>query len=324
MRIILILLAVAAIMMLIAGCSGSRTRPWTEISDLDALDRTVWEGWLKTLAKYPSDRMPDQNGVWVDNGYGWQGPYSDLRPVPFYLSTFRVIHRGLCGSPWPMKTEGVEIFPSSGVDDRPLIGYGSPGDITAGRTEIGRLFFMDSPDEMTKSFRVEMKTRSDSDLYWVKGDDYPAFVYVDAKSAFKFVQQGGELTGAVRIYDTEGKLLREYPDVFRYLPSTFINLGQKLQTFSVEITMDDSANICSHWATALDDRTIITDSPPIQYWRGWVQVNTLKSTNFSAWFDVYIDPKVVADEIEISVGEMLTVFVPWDRPGQESIKFSRW
>ena len=81
------LLLVCLVLVIVAGCNQPEP---LEFSKLQGPLLTKWEGEMKLTVKGPSSAVPKQNGLWVDNGFGWQGPFNPMRPVPFYAPNFRI------------------------------------------------------------------------------------------------------------------------------------------------------------------------------------------------------------------------------------------
>lgn len=311
------------------------------MSDLKPDDRIVWENQLKRSVRYSSNQMPSEDGVWVDNGYGWQGPYSDQKPVLFCSPEFRVAHISLHGAYWVSKEDGANIFSDSGIDFSSVDNANHPVERRViNRTVVGKIYPLKQlTSEKVKAFQVTMQKRSKTGLYWVEGAGGVDFIYVDPKMSFKLFDRGEKLDGAVSIYDSDGKLLEQHPDMF--WKDLGIRLDKKMQKFSVEWRMDGSSTLFNHWAITMsysypilidaqgeigkaDSRWKMTEadalygtSPPDPwancYREGWVQVNLAKSTNLSAWVDVTIDPHASTPTGVIPVAiAFITITVPWD------------
>ncbi len=325
----------------LVSCVTSRVTRWTKMSDLTPNNRTAWENQLKQLVRYPSNQIPSEDGVWVDNGYGWQGSYSDSVPVLFCSPEFRVVHVGSHGAPWVLKEGGVEIFSESEFSLTSVDSANHPVERKVfNRTVVGKISpLAQLTSDKAKVFQVIMQKRSKTGLYWVEDGSGIGFIYVDPKMSFNLFNRGEKLDGTVSIYDGDGKLLEQHPDMFQ--KELGIRLDKSMKKFSVEWKMDGSTTLFNHWATVMDysypilidaqgevgvptsswnltQADVIYGTTPPSPWancyrEGWVQVNIARSTNLSAWVDVTIDLDASTPTGIIPVGiAFVTITVPCD------------
>src|SRR4030042_4428372 len=112
------------VLLLVAGLAAAsgcpRSAGWTQLTGDELVG---WEEQLQTLGKdRSSNELPTETGYWIDQGYGWQGPYYPDLLVPFCKPEFRLACVNVRALPEVASTGAVELFPTGAQSRKTRVG----------------------------------------------------------------------------------------------------------------------------------------------------------------------------------------------------------
>lgn len=303
------------ILLLAAGLVATTGCPSSGWVKLKGEKKIAWNERLEILGRsHPSVRLPTETGYWIDQGYGWQGPYYKGLLVPFYVPKFKFAYIGNAQYVhWPTTEPEIKLYATGSFGTNP----------------VGRMVQI-SADEKAIVYMVEMKKRTADGFYCLLQESTltteELFVYVDPNKSFDPIEKYSNsfLDGSLRIIGESGRELHRWEvGSFDYMmvPTVLVLTGPLPEQFSIEFRMDGSVYLFSHWATMMYVHPVAKQSFS-EYSRLTQQdvsgiktvgkgiVNFEKSTNLSVWMDWTLRPVGKDEKIYIRLNPGLEIVVP--------------
>jgi len=280
---------VALGLILLAACSKQPPPlPWT------VLDKNQQQAWLQLALEHshcPSNQLPEEAGLWVDNGMGYWHDIGGLcKAVPFYNPSFRVAWVAM-QNPWPTEAKI----------------YGCREDLRVVKRAIGSLVEDTRAVPGTAVYDVIVNERSQSGLYQLGTGSTANSYLVYADPAFSILAKRGYRSSYFAVWDATANVEVVRTEIVDWPTPEAVSFATvDGNQAMVELCLGSSFPVYSHWAT------VAYASPDVHYFPpgfensegilisrfpavagGKVLPDYRRSTNFDVYYRCWVRKTVI-------------------------------